>query len=77
MKKELARNPREPKGMTGIPKQHPYMHPLHAENADHRKMGMSEKYNGTGPGIEMPKHQHPLHHPHTDVSEKHNEREGN
>jgi hypothetical protein len=73
MKQELKRNPREPKGMNGIPKQHEHIHPLHKEGTDHRDMSMKDKYLGNGPHIDMPKHQHSLHHPHTDVSEKHAE----
>jgi hypothetical protein len=64
---------REPKG--ALPKQHPLMHPLHGKDADHRKMGMKDKYLGDGPHIDMPDHQHPLHHPHTDINESHNDKQ--
>jgi hypothetical protein len=70
-KQQVKRNPREPSHNTGVPKQHPHMHPLHHAEADHRDMSMKDKYLGDGPHISMPDHQHELHHPHTDVMEKH------
>lgn len=73
-KLEVKRNPRRPEQAghkSGPVKEVPHAHPLHAADADHRKMPMKDKYDGAGPHVNMPDHQHPLHHPHTDVVEKH------